>query len=323
MLLSAILMLALTRAEIVERFKAPVLTKVNGLVQVFADCPQDIRREFQMPVADFAADVCRKLEAKEGMKSPRFAEPGIVVYVGEERTNRADVVVRRQRRGDGAAFTRIYLPAPGFTDVERFRLEVAKAFYRSAKGVELDDEEARAAIVASDLGLKVADEYERLGEWLSGGGPHHVFRIAEGGDAADKIDENYLKLARSVILPGVARRVDVLRFASRLRIYPAYFDTPIAGRYRDCSFADAIDLAAVDPRIRLMAYDKAPLVAAYGGGRSEELAAAAAAYSEFLLDLVRYKKSREELHDQLEAADTLLNVALERAREEEQGGRWR
>ncbi len=115
----------------------------------------------------------------------------------------------------------------------------------------------------------------------------------------------------------------MLRFASRLRLYPKSFDAPIAGRYRDCSFADAIKLVDIDPRIRLMAYDKAPLVIAYGGGRSEELTAAATAYSEFLLDLVRLKKSKDELKAQLDAADTLLNIALERARSEQQERRWK
>lgn len=319
MIFAGILILALTRAEIVERFKAPPITKVNGLVQVFADCPQDMRREFQLPVVDFAADICRKLEAKEGMKSPRFNEPGIVVYVGEERTNRADVVVRKQKRGDGHEFTRIYLPAPGFSDVERFRLEIAKAFYRCAAGKELDDRAAREAIITSDPELRIRDEYSRLHEWLCGAGPSGIF----GNRAADEVDEEYLKLARSIIRPGYASREDVLRFASRLRIYPKAFDVPIAGRYRDCTFADAIELVAIDPRIRIFAYDKAPLVVAYGGGRSEELSAAAVAYSEFLLSLARHDKTKEELRDELEAADTLLNIALEKAREEEQGGRWR
>ena len=312
-------MLALTRAEIIERFKTPPITKVNGLVQVFADCPRDMRQDFQMPIADFAAGICRSLEAKEGMKSPHFSEPGVVVYIGEERTNRTDVIVKKQKRDSGAQFTRIYLPAPGFVDVARFRLEVVKAFYFSTAGKEIDDEDAREAIIASDPELKINDECLRLGEWFTGSGSHDIFH---DGDAS-AIDEEYLKLARTVIQPGVARREDVLRFASRLRLYPALFDSPIAGRYHDCSFADAIDLVSIDPRIRLMAYDKAPLVVAYGGGRSEELSKAAVAYSEFLFELVRQTKTKDELKEQLEAADTLLNIALEKAREEEKGGRWR
>ena len=41
-LCAAIFAAALTRAEIIERFKAPVATRVDGLVEVFADCPTDM-----------------------------------------------------------------------------------------------------------------------------------------------------------------------------------------------------------------------------------------------------------------------------------------
>ena len=36
---AAILLFALTRAEIIERLKAPPITDMDGLVQVYADCP--------------------------------------------------------------------------------------------------------------------------------------------------------------------------------------------------------------------------------------------------------------------------------------------
>ena len=56
MLLAVIALLALTRAELVARMKAPVLTMTEGLVKVYADCPEDMRRDYQMPVARFAAE---------------------------------------------------------------------------------------------------------------------------------------------------------------------------------------------------------------------------------------------------------------------------
>ena len=61
MLLLSLALLALTRAEIIERFKAPVVTQADGLVRVFADCPEDMRREFQSPIARFAADTVQTL----------------------------------------------------------------------------------------------------------------------------------------------------------------------------------------------------------------------------------------------------------------------
>ena len=53
MTFAALLLLALTRAEIVQRMRAPVITQSEGLVRVYADCPEDVRREFQkLPFAD-------------------------------------------------------------------------------------------------------------------------------------------------------------------------------------------------------------------------------------------------------------------------------
>lgn len=314
MILSCILIFALTRAEIIERFKAPVAIKANGLVQVVADCPKDMRREFQMDVATFASDICKRLEALEKLNSPKFAEPGIVIYIGEERTNRTDVVTLRKKRRDGTAFTRIYLPAPGFSDVERFRLEVVKAFYLAAFSREIDDDGARQALIDSDLDLKVDDEYNRLAKWIAGDA-----RPADG-ESPEQFDERHLKLARSVIKPGLARTCDVLHFASRLRFYPTAFDVPYCGRYRSCTFRDAVSLAERDPRIRLQAFEKAPFVVAFGGGRGAALADAAKAYSDFLFDLAKFVKPREELLEELDAADALLAAAFDEARLAESGG---
>jgi len=311
MVAAIFLCLALTRAEIIERFKAPVITKASGFVQVIADCPKDMRQEYQIPVASFAADICKKLAAAEGRQSSRYADPGVVVYVGEERTNRTDVIVRKIDRKDGSKYTRIYLPAPEYSDVDKFRLEVVRAFYFAVNGEEYDDREVYEAMINADPVLKANEQYEKLSRWQRG---------EETGD-----DEDYLKLARSIIVPGTARQTDVLRFASRLKLYPNSFSAPFARKYHELSFSDAVKLADVEPRIRLAAYEKAPLAIAYGGGRSEELLAAAEAYSAFLFDLARFEKSKKELLDQLCEADVKLEIALEQAREyeKEQAKTWR
>ena len=299
-LAASILMLALTRAELIERFKAPAITKDAGLVQVFADCPRDMREAYQSQVASFAAGVCRKLQAAARKTNEKFAEPGIVIYIGEERTNRTDVITRRISRKEGGRFTRIYLPAPGFSDIERFRLEVAKAYFLASDGKELDDAAAIEALENADPVLRVRRKYERLDKRLA-------------GDGTDD-DEECLMLARSIIEPGIARVSDVLRFASRLRLYPRQFASPFAGRFRDATFAEAIKLAPYEPRIRLAASEKASLVVAYGGGHGEELAQAADAYSRFLFELARFAKPQEELAEMLDEANVKLEIALEKAR---------
>ena len=124
--LAAILMLALSRAEIIARFKAPVVTQAEGMVRVYADCPEDMRREYQMPVASFAADTVKMLRRGLSLRSERVSSPGIVLYIGDVRTNDASMAVRAVTNGADVV-TRIYLRAPGYSDIERLRLEVIKA----------------------------------------------------------------------------------------------------------------------------------------------------------------------------------------------------
>lgn len=300
-MLAAALVLALTRAEIIERFRATPVTKVDGLVQVVADCPSDMRKEFQSPIAGFVSDLCRQLYRSENRKEERFESPGIVIYLGDVRTNVTDVVVRTRKRSDGSSFTRLYLPAPGHADIAKLRRESVKAFYLAVKGESLDDSAADEALRRADPAFRAEEGYARLAKWRA-------------GEPVEGDDEQLLKLARSVLHPGVARPEDVLHFASRLYFYPEAYSSPFCGRHDSCSFRDAITLAKKDARIRFLAYVKAPQVVAFGGGRGEKLSDAALAYSNFLRELAAYVKSEEELRTLLEDADTKLNVAMEEAR---------
>lgn len=305
--LASILLFALTRAEIIERMKAPPIMKVGGLVEVVAACPADLRREFQMPIATYVSNICTMLYRGLGEKPARFEEPGIVIYLGEVRTNRTDVIVRGGVRDDGAKYTRLTLPAPAYTDLVRLRRETVKAFYLAVKGRTLGDAEADRVFRDADPELKIDDEYRALALWRRG-----VY-------GKDTDDEHYLRLARSILQPGVARKADVLRFASRLYFYPEVHSSPFCGKYSSCSFREAITLAKRDARIRFLAYMKCPQVIAYGGGRGEDLLAAATAYSVFLRELAVYTKSEEELGRLLDEADAKLNAAMEAAAEFEKG----
>ncbi len=300
-LCAVLLAAALTRAELIERFKAPPLTKVSGLVQVVADCPSDIRREYQAPIARFAADICNTLYRAERQQPVAFPQAGIVVYLGSVRTNDTRVVVRPGVRDSGAPYTRLLLPAPATTDLDTLRLEVVRAFFRAVKREDIDAEAALRAIRAADPQLRADYEYEQIERWLR-------------GERVDGSDEDMMRLCRSVLEPGVARESDVLRFASRLRLYPESFDRPFCGKYPNVSFAEAIALVKEDPRLRLHAYLKAPQVVAYGGGHGDALLAAAEAYAKFLFELARDEKPADELRDLLEAADIKLNIALEESR---------
>lgn len=293
----SILLLALTRAELLERFRAPVLTQADGLVKVYASCPEDMRREFQAPVARFAADIVQKLYQGLAKRPVRFEQPGIVLHLGDVRTNLAEVTTS-VLTNDSRVLTRIRIWSPGYADLDHLRLEVVKGFYRSVEGRELTDAAAVAAYRHADPVLRVRDERQKLEDWLSGCGTTNA--------------EEGLSLMRRVFAPGKASRRDVLIFASRLFLYPPQRDVRLAGRYESLSFREAVRLARADLLTRLLAYRKAEELPVLGGGRGEALTAAAEAYRLFLLSFAA-GKDEAELEQLLDDADTKLNIAFEKA----------
>ena len=307
MLLCLIAMLALTRAEIVQRMRAPVITQADGLVRVFADCPEDMRREFQGPVASFAADTVALLYRGEKMKAVRFESPRVIVHLGDVRTNIADVVARVTTNGSEVT-TRIYMKSPGGADPERFRTEVTRAFYRTVCGRELSEAAAVEALHRADPAYRFAENRAKLEAWLAGD------RSRQGLTDDETWDDEHLTLLRKVIEIGVASRRDVRTFASRLFIFPPYFSEPFAGGRHSVSFREAIGLAEGDVRIRFLALRKAMEIAVFGSGRSEELGLATEAYVEFLKELGKGEKDAKELEDLLTNADKRLELAWERAK---------
>ena len=292
--------MALTRAEILDRFKAAPVTQLDGLVQVYGDCPADMRREYQLPIASFVSDVCRKLYAAGNRKQVKFVDPGIVIRIGDVRTNIADVVVRPATRDDGAKFTRIYLPSPSGADLGKFRHEVVRAFYRAVYGVDLDDAGVTKKLRESDPVTRVEDIQSEVAAWRE-----------RGEYAAGKTDEDYLKLMRGVHLPGVATKPDVTTFASRLFLYPELYAAPFCGKYAACSFRDAIALARKDPSVRFAAYQKIEPLMLFGSGHGEKMNAAVEAYAKFLAELAVLKRTDEELAKLLDDADAKLKGVLE------------
>ena len=295
---AAVCLLALTRAEILERLRTPPVTQMGGLVQVYADCPSDMRREYQGPVATFVSDVCTTLYNSQKIKPLRFAEPGIIVHVGSIRTNVTDVVESVDSREKGGSFTRIRLPAPGYADRDAFRIAVAKAFFLAVKGETIDDAVALKRLREADPVLRVADERAELKRWREQGA------FEEGRD-----DEYYLKLLRSVLAPGIASHEDAVNFASRLRLYPEYYGTPFAGRYASLSFEDAIDVVKEDETVRFVALQKVKELLLFGGGRGDRMTAAVLAYGIFLTELAKGEKSDEDLRKILSAAEEMLRGA--------------
>lgn len=296
MVFCLIAMLALTRAEIIERMKSPVVTQAEGFVRVFADCPEDMRREYQSPIARFAADTVQILRAGMSPRPEIRRKSGLVIYVGDVRTN-LTAVTARAVTNDTRVFTRIYVHAPGHADLDRFRLEVIKGFYRSACAAEIDDAAAHAAWRRANPELRIADERQALEDWYREGKGTH---------------EEAFRLMRKIVKPGFASKRDVLIFASRLFLYPPHFDLTFSGGRREVSFREAVSLRD-DPLVRLVALSRADFLPVFGGGRGDRLYAASVACRTFLLELAKGEKSEKELILLLDEIDVLLNVAYENA----------
>lgn len=304
--IAAILCFALTRAELIDRFKAPSVTRVGNMVEVVGNCSPEMRREFQVPVAVFVGDICEALYGGTGIPRRKFATPAIRVTIGDSTNRVDDVIVGTDRNDDGEVVTRMLLPSPGFTDIARMRIETVKAFWRTMKdGAELDDAQAEALYRKTDPESRIADAYASVASWL----------IGEKGDGDD---EEFLKLFRSVLAPGVVREEDVVRFSSRLYLYPASFDAPFCGEHHQCSFREAVSIARKDPNVRLAAYLKIPSLAAYGTGRGERMNAAVDAYLRFLKELAAMKVTDEELFRLLDEADAKLKGVLDEGEENRQ-----
>ena len=272
--------------------------QVDGLVQVRAECNAEMRREFQVPVASYAADICRRLYAVDRLKEQHFASPGIVIVIGDVITNLSIVVSRPETRDDGSKWTKILVPAPGSVDRQKLGLEIVKGYCRSIHSEDLDDDAALTRIRAAYPELKLEDDLRMLDEWYA-------------GKHGKEDDEKFLKLQRSVLNPGSASKHDVLIYASRLYLYPPTFDEKFCGRFDCVSFREAIKLAKIDPRIRFAAYLKIQEAALFASGRGEKMNAAGLAYAAFLNELFHYKKTEDELTAMLNAADLILQGVLE------------
>ncbi len=299
-LIASILVLALTRAEIIDRFKAAPVTQLDGLVQVYGNCPADMRRDFQLPIASFVSDICRTLYAGENKRPVKFREPGIIVHIGDVRTNIATVVSRPFVRDEGTKFTRIYIPSPSGADLDQFRVQVIQAFFRAVEGEDITADEARRRLRLTNPRFRVEDLQSQLDAWRKLG------EYTEG-----RTDDDYLKILRGVHLPGVATETDVRNFASRLYLYPSYYGFPFCGKYSSCPFREAIPLAKEDPFIRVAALEKVQPLTLFGQGHGDKMNDAVAAYVKFLLELARYEKSEKELSDLLDEADEKLKGVLE------------
>ena len=107
-----------------------VATSADGFVNVVAaDVPGD-PMGFRLPILGFATRSIRELERVYGLDMPRRDGAGLAIHAMDGRTNDTRVIARAFRQESGLV-TRIWLPSPGFSDIDLLRFEIAKAYFAS------------------------------------------------------------------------------------------------------------------------------------------------------------------------------------------------
>lgn len=174
-----------------------VATSAGGFVQVVAaDVPGD-PMGFRLPILQFTTRNLRELERAYKLEMPRGPVAGLVIYALDGRTNDTRVIVRTVRR-DSALVTRIWLPSPGFSDIDQLRFEISRAYLRAwidraaKRGVKpgsLPDWVVQGAMRAADSQTAHDDVRFVLGLWSSARLPFFPalcsdLRVAHGPAAA-------------------------------------------------------------------------------------------------------------------------------------------
>ena len=100
----------------------------EGFVEVVAaDVPGD-PVGFRLPVLQFTTRLLREIERVYGLEMPR-GDVGLLIHAQDGTTNDVRVISRAGRRGK-AAMMHIWLPSPGYSDLEAFRFAIAKGYFR-------------------------------------------------------------------------------------------------------------------------------------------------------------------------------------------------
>ena len=138
-------------------------TSSDGFIRVVAnDNPRD-EVGFRLPILAFAGKTVDAIAKAFDIRRERVQEPGLVIYAMDGRTNDTRVIVRTETRRSGAPVVKIFLPSPGYSDLEELRTGIARAFL----GTELPDWVLQGALRSEDDATRREDVRFVLGLWSS------------------------------------------------------------------------------------------------------------------------------------------------------------
>ena len=149
------------RADLNVAPKAAVSS--DGFIRVVAY--DDARDEvgFRLPILAFAGKMIDAISKAYDMKRVKVNEPGLVIYAMDGRTNDTRVIVRRETRKSGSEVVKIFLPSPGYSDLDELRTGIARAFL----GAGLPDWMVQGLMRSMDDDTRREDERFVLSLWSS------------------------------------------------------------------------------------------------------------------------------------------------------------
>lgn len=144
-------------------FAPKSVVSADGFVRVVAyDNPRD-KVGFRRPILAFAGNLIDSLSVAFDLKRVKVKEPGLVIYAMDGRTNDTRVIVRPEVRAGGSEVVKIFLPSPGYSDLDELRFAIAKAFV----GADMPDWLVQGVLRCQDEELRRADTRFVLELWSS------------------------------------------------------------------------------------------------------------------------------------------------------------
>ena len=158
-----------------------VASSADRFVEVVAaDVPGD-PVGFRLPILQFTTRHLRELERVYRLEMPR-GEPGLIIHALGGQSNDVRVVTRVFPRKKGV-LTRVWLPSPGYSDIEALRFAVTKAYFRAwvdrnrpsksqNPAAEVPDWLVQGALRGLDSEMVHDDKRAVLDLWSSAGMPY-------------------------------------------------------------------------------------------------------------------------------------------------------
>lgn len=145
-------------------FAPKAVVSTDGFIRVVAyDNPRD-EVGFRRPILAFAGKTVDSLAKAFDVERVKVREPGLVIYAMDGRTNDTRVIVRPETRSDGSGVVKIFLPSPGYSDLDDLRTGIAKSFV----GADMPDWLVQGVLRCQDEETRRADTRFVLELWSTG-----------------------------------------------------------------------------------------------------------------------------------------------------------